>query len=153
MRSKPVAKLPNKLQVEVSQLIKKAEQLRLQGNNKEAWNNYVNALNALPKPEVQWEEATQILASLGDLLFVKPDYQRALTAFADAVRCPKGLGNVFIHLRKGQCHFELGDMKRAADDLARAYLLGGRKVFAEEDPKYFQLLERVLQPPKGKDRL
>jgi hypothetical protein len=60
---------------------------------------------------------------------------------------------VFIHLRLGEIAFESGDRRRAADELARAYMGGGREAFATEDPKYLALVEEVLKPPKGQDRL
>jgi len=47
------------------------------------------------------------------------------------MRCPGAIGNPFIHFRHGQCQFELGDLERAADELMRAYLGTGRKIFDE----------------------
>jgi hypothetical protein len=32
-------------------------------------------------------------------------------------------------------------------------MIRGRDAFAGQDPKYFALVERVLQPPPGMDRL
>jgi hypothetical protein len=62
---------------------------------------------------------------------------------------PDALGNPFLHLRLGQCRFELGDLDRAADELARAYMADGEDVFDGEDPKYLAFLKTRLQPPPG----
>lgn len=70
-----------------------------------------------------------------------------------AVRCPDGLGNLFIHLRLGECAFELGQISRAEDELTRAYMGAGREIFADEDPKYFKHLQTVLLPPPGESSI
>jgi hypothetical protein len=67
--------------------------------------------------------------------------------------CPGTIGNPWVHLRLGQVRFELGQLELATDELARAYMGGGRDVFEGQDPKYFELVERVLEPPPGMDRL
>jgi tetratricopeptide (TPR) repeat protein len=123
------------------------------GDNRSAWASYVDALNLVPDPDDEQSITVEILKRMGELQFRKPDYAKACNVFKDAVRCRGGLGDVLIHLRLGQCYFEAGDRKRAADELARAYMGGGRDVFANEDPKYFRLVEDVLKPPAGMDYL
>ena len=51
------------------------------------------------------------------------------------LHCPGAIGNPSIHMRLGQVEFELGNLERAAEELARAYLQQGQNVFASEDPK------------------
>jgi tetratricopeptide (TPR) repeat protein len=123
------------------------------GDHPSAHTKFVEALDLVPEPKMDWEATTWIVAAIGDGWFLRRNFEKARDAFMDAVRCPGGLGNVFIHLRLGEIQYELGDMKRAADELTRAYMAGGREVFDGEDPKYFALLERVLKPPLGKDQL
>lgn len=77
----------------------------------------------------------------------------ARSAFADSVRSPGGFPNLWVHLRLGQLALELGHRDVALDELTRAYMGGGRAVFAHEDPKYMALLETVLVPPASADRL
>jgi len=60
---------------------------------------------------------------------------------------PGGLGNPFIHLRLGQCALEEGHLDEAAEHLARAYMLEGAEILAEDDPKYFEFLKTRLKPP------
>lgn len=146
-------KLPPDVEQEIKSLCNDGATLVKLGQKPEAWQKYVAALNLLPEPEVEWEITTQILIAMGDLRFQKPDFAGSLQAFQDAVRCPGGLGDPFIHLRLGQCYLELGDEHRAADNLTRAYMGGGREVFQQEDPKYFAHIERLLTPPAGQDEL
>lgn len=119
----------------------------------EAHTRFSEAFHLLPEPKEKWPETKRIVAALGDALFRQGEYMAACDAFRDAVRLPSGLGDAFIHLRLGECFYEVGDRRRAADNLARAYMGGGREVFSEEDPKYFRLVESVLKPPAGMDRL
>lgn len=146
-------KLPSKIHKEITRLCEEGDKLLKADQRTEAWKCYLQALDMLPEPMTQWEAATWILATLGDLIFLGGHYEKAMDAFEDAVRCPGGLGNPFIHLRLGQIAYELKDMERAADELTRAYMGAGREIFEKENPKYFKLLEKVLRPPKGQDRL
>jgi tetratricopeptide (TPR) repeat protein len=120
-----------------------AEELRFA----EAFGCYRDALGLVPQPAEDWEATTWILAAIGDLYFQEEKIEKALAAFEDAVHCPGGLGNPFIHLRLGQCSFDLGKMDRAADELTRAYMGAGREIFEADDPKYLRFLETKIKLP------
>lgn len=63
------------------------------------------------------------------------------------------MGNPFLHLRLGQCQFELGSFDVATDELMRAYKGGGADVFAHEDRKYLEFVAARaldLKPPRKK---
>ncbi|HYE17681.1 MAG TPA: hypothetical protein VEA69_04510 [Tepidisphaeraceae bacterium] len=130
-----------------------AVEKRRTGDPRSAWAILVTALKAVPEPDYEQPVTVELLKEMGELQFAKPDYAKACQVFEDAVRCRGGLGDVRIHLRLGQCNLELGTRDRAADELARAYMGGGREAFDGEDPKYFRLVEQVLKPPAGMDRL
>lgn len=66
-----------------------------------------------------------------------------------AMKCDGATGNPYLRLRLGQCLFELGEMREAANWLSGAYLLEGKKIFAEDDPKYLEFVKDKLQPPPG----
>lgn len=141
------------LHARIEKLSEEGNSLADQGDTLGAWRKFVEALNVVPEPKTEWEATTWLLSSIGDMAFQRGKIEPARDALMGAVRCPGGLGNTFIHLRLGQCYFELGDEHRAADNLTRAYMGGGREAFKDEDPKYFALLEQKLKPPKGQDRL
>jgi len=63
------------------------------------------------------------------------------------MHCPDAIGNPFLHLRLGQCCFEKRALDRAADELTRAYMGAGRKIFESDDPKYFEFLKTRIKPP------
>lgn len=119
----------------------------------QALEQYWAAWDLLPEPKIDWEAATWILAAAGDANFLGGDYEAGRDNLANAMRCPGAIGNPFLHLRLGQCHFELGDLDRAADELMRAYLGAGAKIFEEQDPKYIGFLgtrAKDVSPPKKK---
>ncbi len=114
---------------------------------------FIEAWELVPEDKALRPVSTRILRSVGEVQFGLRRWAEALNLFLRAVQCPGGLGDPGLHLRIGQCQFEVGDERRAADELARAYMGGGRELFAGQDPKYFALVEHVLMPPPGMDRL
>ena len=124
-----------------------------QSQFEQAFGFYKDALNLVPPPAENWEATTWILTAIGDLYLLAKMMPNALKAFEDAVRCPGGQGNPFIHLRLGQCYLDLGQEDRAADELARAYMAAGWDIFEKQDPKYIKFLETRINPPIGESRL
>lgn len=113
-----------------------------------ALKKYWAAWDLLPQPQTDWEAATWILAAIGDANFLGGDFVAGRDNLTMAMHCPDAVGNPFLHLRLGQCQFELGNLDRAADELARAYMGGGAEIF-DEDEKYFAFLKTRLKPPPG----
>ena len=107
------------------------------------WESY----DLLPEPKIQWEAATWILTSIGDANYLSGDYQAGRDNFAAAMHCPDAIGNPFIHMRLGQCCFELGELEKAADELTRAYMGAGETIFEEDDPKYLEYLWTKIKKP------
>lgn len=101
---------------------------------------YWSAWDTLPEPKTEWDAATWILSAIGDANFLGADFVAGRDNLSLAMQCPGAIGNVFIHLRLGQCQFELGRLDRAADDLMRAYMGGGAEIFADDDPKFLRFL-------------
>lgn len=123
------------------------------GDFRGAFDLFVEAFNLLPAPREQWNAAGWLLVALGENAIRAGSFQTAEAPPTDAMWCPGTIGNPWVHLRCGQMRFELGQMGRAADELARAYMGGGRGIFEGQDPKYFALVEQVLRPPPRMDRL
>lgn len=134
----------------IVQLCSVGDQLLDRGSNRAAIESYRLAWDLLPEPKEEWEAATWILSAIGDAAFLSSSFEEAHVAFSRAVECPQELGNAFIHLRLGQCCFELNSPGKAADELARAYMAGGVEVFEGEDPRYLAYLRtQLLAPPGG----
>jgi tetratricopeptide (TPR) repeat protein len=128
-----------------SETYSKIEKLSINGNacmDKEEWSDaihcYEEALDLVPTPRTEWETATWLYASIGDAEFLAGNYGRAKTAMFDAMNCPCGQDNPFVHLRLGQAFFELGEMENSRKHLLSAYMLEGDQIFESDDPKYLE---------------
>jgi tetratricopeptide (TPR) repeat protein len=139
--------LPKAVHAKITALSEQADKLASQEKYKEAVARYGEAFALLPDPKTKWAACTWLLAGIGDANFLGGHYEQAKSALSEAMHCPGGIGNPFIHLRLGQAQLELGNRERAADELARAYMGAGKEIFADEKPKYFEFLKTVLKPP------
>lgn len=114
------------------------------GNLQEGLDKFRQSLDLLPEPREDWEAATWILSAIGDTYYFLKDYEGCIRALSEAINCPGGLGNPFIHLRLGESYFELNDTRKALDELTRAYMGGGLEIFEQEDPKYLEAMRLIL---------
>ena len=112
------------------------------GDFKTAITYYQKALELVPLPKTNWEASTWLYTAIGDCYFSLSDFEKASDAFYDALNCPDGMGNPFIHLRLGECLFEGGEFQKAEDNLMRAYMLEGIEIFEDEDDKYIRFLKK-----------
>ncbi len=93
----------------------------------------------------------EMFTLLGDIYTQSEDWAQALNAYGDGISANngKGIGNEHLHFRLGKCYFELGEQDRAADELCRAYMGGGKQIFDNENPRYFEFLKTKIQPGPG----
>ena len=89
-------------------------------------------------------DGAELFMRLADLYAQGNDFTTTLKAWTDAIHCPGAIGNERLHLRLGKAQLELGDETRAADELCRAFMGGGREIFDGEDPKYFAFLKTKI---------
>jgi tetratricopeptide (TPR) repeat protein len=139
--------IPEDLYSGIKRLCEAGDEAADSGRLTEALGLYHRALALLPSEPTEWEAATWIHAAIGDAYFFMRDLRRALSAFEQALRSPGGIGNPFLHLRRGQILFDMGQEKAAADELARAYMAEGEAIFTPEDTKYLAFVKSVLRPP------
>jgi tetratricopeptide (TPR) repeat protein len=144
-----MTELPDSIHTEITRLSEQGNTLADAGECDAAVLCFQQALDLLPLPIEPWSAACWLFTAIGDTLFQSARYREALQPLLNAVKCAGGLGNPFVHLRLGQTQLELGNEVRAADELARAYMGGGKEVFEEEDSKYFTFVKSKLRPPVG----
>jgi tetratricopeptide (TPR) repeat protein len=143
-----VAELADDIYDRIKALCEEGDKLAGGGAYPAALEQYWAAWDLLPEPQTDWEASTWILAAIGDANFLGEDYVAGRDNLSMAMHCPDAIGNPFLHLRLGQCQYELGNLDRAADELTRAYMGGGAEIF-EGEKKYFNFLKTKLQPPPG----
>ncbi|MCP3058051.1 hypothetical protein LXT21_04585 [Myxococcus sp. K38C18041901] len=138
--------IPDEVHERIQALCAEGDELAEKGDLAAALRSFKSAFQLIPEPWMEYEATTWVCTAIGDTLFQMGEFSRARAALKDAVHAPDGLGNPFIHLRLGQCEFELGDMRRAGDELARAFMGADKEIFEQEDPKYLRFLETLLHP-------
>ena len=84
--------------------------------------------------------AMWFFGTMGDALIELGDWRAARDAFFDATQSPGGIENPYIQLRLGQCEYELGYQRPAANGLIAAYMMIP-EIFEEEPPRYLQFLK------------
>ena len=141
--------LPQNIYQRVQELCQEGDALAGEEDYATALEKYWEAWDLLPEPATDWQAATWLLGAIGDANFHNEDYTAGRDNLSLAMHCPEGIGNPFLHLRLGQCQFELDQLEPAADELTRAYMGAGEEIFADEDPKYFAFLKTRLKPPQG----
>ena len=124
----------------------RGDELIGRGALSDAVTEYRTALQLIPEPRHDWAASTWVLGSLGDVLFQLGRYEEARDALSEAMSCPGGVGNPFLHLRLGQSWYELGRRGPAAAELGRAWMGAGPGIFDDEPPRYLELVQRVLRP-------
>lgn len=145
--------LPRELLTAIRDLCRQGEQLLESGKFEEAFGVFNRAYLLIPEPREKWNATGWILVAMGETAVRAGAFESAEGPLTDAMWCPGTIGNPWVHLRRGQVAYELGKLDRATDELARAWMGGMRAIFEGLDPKYFALVEKVLQPPIGMDRL
>jgi tetratricopeptide (TPR) repeat protein len=141
--------LPAKIAAEIDKTKKQAEALETRKQYKEALQKYWAAYDLLPKPQQNWRQTTLLLAAIGEVNFMLSDYAACRDNLSLAMHSPGAIGTPTIHIRLGACQYELGNMPRAADELARAYIPEGKAIFKEKDQKYLVFVKSKLLPPPG----
>src|SRR5579863_5981528 len=117
-----MAELEDEAHKRIQDLCSRGDALAEKSDYASALELYWAAWDLLPEPRTDWEAATWILAAIGDANYLGGDYVAGRDNLSMAMHCPQAIGNPFLHLRLGQCQYELGNLDRAADELARAYM-------------------------------
>jgi tetratricopeptide (TPR) repeat protein len=137
-------RLEEKIQGRIERLCDTGDMFAKNGYFPAALKNYWTAYDLLPEPKEEWVAGTWILAAIGDTNFLKKDFQAGADNLEVAMLFPNALENPFLHLRLGQCYFELGYPEKASQELFKAYFLEGEEIFSQEESKYFYLLKSRL---------
>lgn len=140
-----MATLDDKIYQQVLEHCDHGDELAEDGKYAEALEQYQKAFELLPPPKYIWQAATWVLTAMGDTYYLNEDFANGVKSLSDAMRCPDAVGNPFIHLRLGQCHYEVGNTESAANELTRAYALEGEGIFEDEKPEYWAFLKTKIQ--------
>ncbi|HEU0053187.1 MAG TPA: tetratricopeptide repeat protein [Longimicrobium sp.] len=141
--------LPPDIQDEVDRLAEEGNAWMDTGEYVQALAAFRRGIEVLPPPRDRWDAAMWFLAGIGDALWFLGRHVNARPIWDDAIVFVGGFGNAFVHLRRGQTMYELGDYGEAANELLRALLLGGAELFADDSRKYWDFITSRARPPEG----
>ncbi len=140
-----MAQLDDKIYARIQKLCAEGDAFAEEEDYSAALEKFKAAWEILPTPATNWEAATWILGAIGDAHFLSGDFAAARDNLTLALTCPNGLGNPFLHLRLGQCQFELNNLDVAKEELTHAFIGAGAEIFKDEEPKYFEFVKPRLQ--------
>lgn len=137
--------MDEKIHSEIEKLSQEGDLYAEKADYKNALEKYWKAYDLIPNPKTDWEATLWLLAAIGDANFLSMDFKAGIDNLVSAMHCPNGIGNPFLHLRLGQCQYEIGNLEKAADELTRAYGIAGKEIFESEDRKYFEFLKTKIK--------
>lgn len=144
-----VRELPDDVHAEITRLSREGDEAAAAGRFDDAIGKYESAFALVPESKWDWDASTWILVAIADAHFHAGRFVESRAPLQEVMHCPGAIGNPFVHLRRGQVFYELGEEESAADELARAFLSVGRGLFRDDDPKYLDFLLTKLRPPEG----
>lgn len=115
-----------------------------QGDFRKALRLFYQGWLLLPKPQTDFAEAGWVLTGIGDSYFRLKQYIPGCEALRSANHCPQTRDNPFIHLRLGQCLYQIGERASARTHLQKAYRLGGPALFDVEKPAYLKCISDLI---------
>src|SRR3546814_894932 len=104
--------LPDELYEQIESLSEAGNDCSDEGDFEGAIENWRQALALLPEPQLDWEAATWLYASLGDAYYQSSEFEMAKDALFTALNCPDGQDNPFIHYMLGKSLLRLNEEDR-----------------------------------------
>jgi hypothetical protein len=145
---KTLAELSRRLHQQIDALCAKGDDFANNDHFSQALAEYAKAWELLPEPKQECDAALWILAAIGDAHFRSGNWEGCRTALMEAAKsCDGAIENPFMRLRLGQSLFEVGNLGEAANWMGMAFVMEGKKLFVNEDPKYLDFIKRKFQPP------
>ncbi len=130
-------------QIEI--LSKEGNKLVDQGKYNAALWKYNEAIDLIEKPQNIHDAYTWLLSSVGDVYFLKQEFEKSASAFYDALNSSGGNTKGFIYLRLGQSLYEIEDLEKSKEMLFKAYILEGALIFNSVDRKYIRHIASDLE--------
>lgn len=118
--------------LKVDQLAERGSSFSEVGEHTEAIQAWSEALDLVPEPHNDWEEATWLYASIADSHYQEGQYEEARNHLFDALNGPEAQDQPFIPYLLGKALFHLQD-ERYTEYFLRAYMLDGENIFREDD--------------------
>lgn len=132
--------LPDEIHARIAALSEEGNSALDSDNAPAAIEIWRKALRLLPSPQMQWQAAMWLYASIGDAQRESGQLADALSSFQSAAAADGGAHNAFVQFGLGASLLDIGRAAEATDPLLRAYMIAGNDIFNGEDPLYLKHL-------------
>ena len=112
-----------------------------------AYDIYFRLLSQIEDNEANKRKLRYIKIEIGQIYMYAEKWDSALQAFAEAIQDENSVGNPLLHLRIGQCAYNLENARIYEDNLSRALICGGLHIFENERNEYKETALKLLNPP------
>ncbi len=110
-------------------------------------NELYDIYSFLSDDEKRLREGRYVIIRIGELCYANRLIEEAMENFSFVMQFKDTIGNPYLHLRMGQLFYCKGNNDKMLDELSRALIMGGDKVFEGEDLKFINLAKDVLKEP------
>jgi tetratricopeptide (TPR) repeat protein len=121
--------------------IDKAYQNKNAGRWEEAEKHYLHSWKLFPEPKYGWGMSQMMLYFLAEFYLEWKKYDLAKKWAQEVFKCEPNPGDGTPYLFLGKIHYEEGQLDEARKHFEKAHEVSGRRVFQDEDPKYFKFLK------------
>lgn len=132
--------LPDEIYTRITDLSEEGNSTLDSGNPQAAIEIWKKALSLLPPPQMRWQAAMWLHASIGDAQRESGQLAEALSSFQSAAASDGGAHNAFVQFGLGTSLLDSGRKDEATVPLLRAYMIAGDDIFKGEEPLYLKHL-------------
>lgn len=140
--------LPKDISDSIINLRNTAYEKKLAGDYIGAEKNYLLAWGSLPPPEYNWDTSQILLERISEFYLEWKKYSEAEKWALDIFRSNPSSNYHRPYLILGKIYFESKREDLAAQNLIKAFEMGGRRGFTGEDPKYLKFVQDQMNSSK-----
>ncbi|MBF9264490.1 hypothetical protein [Paracidovorax cattleyae] len=105
--------------------------------------------DAFPEPKHSWDSSESVTKTIAGYYIERKNFSAAETWVKELFKCDPLPSDPKPYLLLGKIYYESGRHELAAQNLIKAYEMGGRRGYASEDPKYLKFaLDQIKKASK-----
>lgn len=140
-----VKPLPADIAKRKSDLRNQAFAAKQAGRHAAAENLYVESWAILPEPKHGWDWSQEIARGNSVFFLERKDFAQAEHWAREVFKCEPLPNDPCPYILLGKIYLEWGKQDLAAENLVKAFEMGGRRGFVGEDPKYLKFAQAQMK--------
>lgn len=134
----PVQKLPSEVYEVMVENGKAYRSAKASGNYVLAEEKLLDTWKKFPEPKHLWDSSQSLIKAISSFYWEQRKFADAENWAKELFHCELLPGDAEPYIIVGKIYFEAGSQGLAAQNLIKAYELGGRRGYSGEDPKYLK---------------